>query len=243
MFLAERLERPLLFQRPEGPMRIPRLAFLAIATFGAGCATGGKVNPDEMSAAQHRDEAFRQKQEAREHTREYDPHATVTAQLQPVGAPGQSDSAYAPSTYNPTEQHLRQADEHRAHARQHEKAAEALEKFEAAECRGFTPSVRAACPLLTPVTRIDDVAGGVRVTFMPGTRVEAVTAHMRCHQAYARARAFEENATCPLYMRGVEFHAVSGSSAIDITTKDLSLIGEVRNRSRGEAVYAKGIVP
>jgi hypothetical protein len=223
--------------------RISRLAFLAVATFGAGCATGGKVNPDEMSAAQHRDEAWRERQEAREHAREYDPHATVAAPLQPVGTPGQGDPAYAPSAYNPTEQHLRQADEHRAHARQHEKAAQALERFEAAECRGFPPSVRAACPLLNPVTRIDDVAGGVRVTFMPGTRVDAVAAHMRCHQAYARARAFEENATCPLYMQGVEFSAVSGATAIDITTKNQSLIGEVRVRSRGEAVYAHGISP
>jgi hypothetical protein len=223
--------------------RISRLAFLAVATFGAGCATGGKVNPDEMSAAQHRDEAFREKQEAREHSAQYDPHATVASPLRPVGAPGQSDPAYAPSTYNPTERHLQHADEHRAHARQHEKAAQALEKFEAAECRGFPPSVRAACPLLNPVTRIDDVAGGVRVTFVPGTRVDAVAAHMRCHQAYARARAFEDNVSCPLYMRGVEFNQVSGSPAIDITTTNQSLVGDLRTRSREEAVYARGAGP
>jgi hypothetical protein len=217
---------------------ISRLAFLAVATFGAGCATGGKVNPDEMSAAQHRDEAFREKQQAREHAREYDPHATIAAPPQRV--PGQGDSAYAPSAYNPTEQHLRQADDHRAHARQHEKAAQALEKFEAAECRGFPPSVRAACPLLNPVTSIDDVAGGVRVTFVPGTRVDEVAAHMRCHQAYARTRAFEDTATCPLYMAGVEFKRVSGSPAIDITATNQTLVREVRVRSRAEAVYARG---
>jgi hypothetical protein len=142
--------------------------------------------------------------------------------------------------YNPTEVELRRADEHRAHARQHEQAAQALERFEAAECVGFPPAARAACPLLRPVTRIDDLGDGVRVTFAPAAPVDAIFAHMRCHYAYARTRAFEDNASCPLYMRGVEIKRGQDPRSIEITTKDWQHVQQLQAGSRAEAIYAPG---
>jgi len=215
-------------------------AFLVCALAAAGCGTsGGGVKPDDMAAAQHREEAARENAAAREHSKEYDPKATVPSPFRATAGPGSGEYVFSPSVYNPTEVQLQRADEHRAHARQHEKAAEALERYEAAECFNFPPSTRAACPLLGPVARIDDVAAGVRVTFAPGTRVDAVYAHMRCHYAYARARAFEETMSCPLYMRGIDIKRASDPMAIEITTGTPEQVQDLRARSREEAVYAR----
>lgn len=181
-----------------------KLTLLLLVMAAGGCGIGGgAVKPDEMSAAQHRKEAARENEAARQ----------------------------------------RRADDHRAHARQHEKAAQALERFEAAECIGFPPVARAACPLLRRVSRIDDIGGGVRVTFAPGAPVHAVFAHMRCHYAYARARAFEEVVACPLYIRGVDIRRAKDPLAIDITHADGRLVDELRVRARQEAVYARGDGP
>jgi hypothetical protein len=216
-----------------------RLIILVLAAAGTSCGTGkDAVKPDDMSAAQHRDEAARESEAARQHAKDYNPRATVPSPFRPAGGPG-SDYAFPLSVYNPTEGQLQRVDEHRAHARAHERAAEALERFEAAECFNFPPASRAACPLLVPVTRIDDVAGGVRVKFAAGTRVDAVLAHMRCHYAYARARAFAEEISCPLYMRGIDFKQSADPLAIEITTGDGGQVAELRARSREEAVYAR----
>jgi len=213
---------------------------LLVLVSAAGCGTGGgSVKPDDMGAAQHREEAARENAAAREHSKDYDAKAAVPSPFRPTVAAGSGEYLFSPSVYNPTDVHLQRADEHRAHARQHEKAAEALERYEAAECFNFPPSTRAACPLLGPVTRIDDIAGGVRVTFVPGTRVDAVVAHMRCHYAYARARAFEETMSCPLYMRGIEIKPGRDPMTIEITAGTPEQVQDLRARSRDEAVYAR----
>jgi hypothetical protein len=216
------------------------LTTFLVAIGGCGTSAPG-VKPDDMSAADHRAEADREDAEARSHAAQYDPRAARPMGLPPVTSTGSSSSDYIYSTavYNPTDVHLQHADQHRAHALQHEKAARALEHFEEAECRGFPPSSRAACPLLGPALRVDDIPGGVRVTFSPGTRVDAVAAHMRCQYAYARARAFAESVSCPLYMRGIEVKQARDPLAIDITTSDPARVEELRNRSREEAVFVR----
>ena len=217
------------------------LVLLVLGTALGSCGTGrGGVRPDDMSAAQHRDEAAKENDAARRHATDYDPHATVPSPFRPAGGVVAGGVASPPAAYNPTEVELRRADEHRAHARQHEKAAQALEHFEAAECAGFPPAARAACPLLRPVTRIDDLGDGVRVTFAPGAPVDAIFAHMRCHYAYARARAFDDTASCPLYMRGVDIKRGQDPTSIEITTKDWQRVEHLRTRSRAEALYAPG---
>jgi len=221
--------------------RLARLALLTLATLVGGCGTNrDAVKPDDMSAAQHRAEAARENTAARQHVKDYDPHATVPSPFHTAGTGAPADYPFPVAVYNPTETNLARADEHRAHARAHEKAAEALERFEDSECLNFPPSTRAACPLLGPVAHVDDVAGGVRVKFVPGTRVDAVLAHMRCHYAYARARAFEEAMSCPLYMRGIDIRQAKDPLAIEITTGDPEQVAELRARSREEAIYARG---
>jgi hypothetical protein len=60
---------------------------------------------------------------------------------------------------------------------------------------------------------------------------------MRCHYAYARARAFAEQVTCPLYMPGIAIEQ-SGAAAVEITTRDPARLAELRARAREEAVPA-----
>jgi hypothetical protein len=199
------------------------------------CAdTAPAVKPDEMSAARHREEAAREATIASREGNLYRPEA---ARPSPFGDPLGKDYLYSPPLYNPTEGHLAEAEKHSQHARQHEAAAAYLERFEEVECRDFPPGSRAACPLLGPVVRIDDVPGGVRVQFKQGTRVDAVIAHMRCHYSFARARAFEEAAGCPLYLRGIEIRSALDPMAVEIVSADPKVASNIRARSREEAVF------
>jgi hypothetical protein len=213
-----------------------RLLAIAAVMFASCADTGPTVKPDEMSAARHREEAAREATLARREGELYRPEA---ARPSPFGDPLAKDYLYTVPLYNPTEGHVAEAEKHRQHARQHEASASYLERFEEVECRHFPPASRAACPLLGPVVRIDDIEGGVRVTFKEGTRVDAVIAHMRCHYAFARARAFGEAAGCPLYLRGIEIRDALDPMAVEIVSGDTKVAGEIRTRSREEAVFVR----
>jgi hypothetical protein len=205
---------------------------------GAACAGAQpSMKPDDMSAAEHHDAARHERELAQQNATLYDPGASRVSPLAPPAALG-NEVVFPASIYNPTEVHLREADKHREHAREHERAAAALEHFEEGACREFPERTRAACPLLGPVTTIEDLPRGVRVTFAPGTRVDAVVEHMRCHYAYARARAFDARVTCPLYMPGISIRR-AGALAVDLAAPDEAHVAELRAGSREEAVFAK----
>jgi hypothetical protein len=209
---------------------------LGIIALGSCAGSTEAVKPDEMSAANHHQEAQREAAKAREEARLYRPGVTLPV---PSADPfGPHDLTVVP-VYNPSEAHLQQAEQHREHARQHERAAQFLERFEETECRAFPPSSRAACPLLGPVVRIDDIPDGVRVTFKEGVDVDDVIAHMRCHFAYARARGFEVAAGCPLYVRGIDIRRALDPMAVEIVSADKKVAAEVRARSREEAVVVR----
>jgi hypothetical protein len=206
---------------------------------GAACAAREpNVKPTDMGAAEHRAEAEHQRGLARDDASHYRPDDARVVALAPPGN-AMAGVEFPVSVYNPTEGYLQQADEHRAHAKEHERAAAALEKFEEGECKAFPERTRAACPLLGPVTKIDDVERGVRVTFAPGTRVDAVAAHMRCHYAYARAHGFDARVSCPLYMPGLEIEQQVGA-AVEIKIRDKQKVAELRGRAREEAVFVAG---
>jgi hypothetical protein len=205
-----------------------------VAMVSCGTPNGG-VRPDETSAEGHRREAERERAAAAEHAVLYDPGAT---RLDPAFA-DPSSTVPERAFRNPTEAHLLEADRHRAHARAHERAAQALERFEAAECKGVPPRERAACPLLGPVVAIRDLASGVRVELAPSVSVAAVVAEMRCHYAFARARGFsEEAAACPLYMRGIAIELSRDHRAVEITAATPDVARDIQQRVRIEAVHA-----
>jgi hypothetical protein len=232
------LERLLLYPTAEVVMRNRLMSWGAALLIGMACAaTQPRVKPDDMSAASHRENAARERKLAQENADRYDPGAARTTALAPPRA-ADDNFVFPTSVYNPTEGFLREADKHRAHAREHESAAKVLERFEAAECGELPERSRSACPLLGPVAKIDDVKRGVRVTFVPGTRVDAVVAHMRCHYAFARSHGFDSRVSCPLYMPGLQIRQV-GEMAVLLESPDKGHVDELRSRSREEAVYAR----
>ena len=209
---------------------------LAVASLPGACGGGSTaVRPDEMSAEAHRREAQKVARAAQAERQEANaargmPSVVSAPSSDPMG------SFNLPDPEQVRTQHLSRARELSEHGRQHEAAAAYLERFEAAECEAIPPAARAACPFLGPVVEIVDVPGGVEVRFAKGARVDAILAQMQCHFAYARARAFKEVASCPLYIRGIEIRAGATPLAIDVVSSDARVAREVRARSRQEAV-------
>jgi len=198
------------------------LASLAIAQ--AGCARHELVRADDMSASQHRNAAQREQAAADQEQ----------SRAQADGGAPRSD----PRGFDPNEEHRRSADAAAEHARQHAAAAKFLEQFEDEECAGIPTSSRAACPLLGPLEKLEDVPGGVRVTFVDKSRAGTAIAGMRCHYAYARARHFDENVGCPLYVKGIEVRRAIDPRAVEIVAHDEATTKLIRERSREQATFA-----
>lgn len=160
------------------------------------------TTPDAMGAAEHRREADAHRAAAEAEASLFDPG--VQAVRAPPRTPYSEPGTDTPIVYNPTAPHLAEADRQREHARTHEQAARTLEGFEHREC-GATPAAqRAACPLLTPwVQALEETPRGAVLWLKTGTDGGALASRMKCHLAFARARGFPEDASCPLYFRGV----------------------------------------
>jgi hypothetical protein len=125
------------------------------------------------------------------------------------------------------------------HQSDHEAAGSTLAKFEAAACRSVPVSARAACPLLGPAVGIEDVPGGVRVTFAVTANMETALAGMKCHVAYASAHGWGANAGCPLYVPGIEVRAGGAPRTIEIVSAQASVTADIRRRSREEAIMVR----
>jgi hypothetical protein len=87
--------------------------------------------------------------------------------------------------------------------------------------------------------KLEDIAGGVRVTFAAGAPIEAIVHHMRCHFAYAQTNGFSDAASCPLYIKGIRIEQGPGKQIVDITSasNDPSVVKQVRARSRQEIKF------
>jgi hypothetical protein len=194
-----------------------------------GCG-GSHVRPDDLSAEGHRSAAAKEQAEAEAHRKLYDPQAYVTHSVSGRAAV----ATPADATYNPTAGHLEEAERLSAHARAHRDAAAALESFEAMECRGFQPKVRAACPVAGPIARVEDIDHGVRLVLVDGAPVADVVAHMRCHFAFARTRGFEKMEGCPMYVKGIAIMGSADGRAIEVTSRDDATVSELRRRSHEE---------
>jgi len=206
-------------------MKSPMMG-LALFLVAYACAGSPPVRDDDMSAARHRQMAQQAEAIAASETRASDQN------------PGGSRSD--PAEPDRQEEHRRKAEKSREHARQHTAAAAYLERFEDAACAGIPPSGRAACPLLGPLVRLDDVPGGVRATFVDASRVRPAIKEMRCHYAFARARHFEQAITCPLYVRGIEIRPGLDPRQVEIVAHDEATIRLIRQQSRSQAIVVRG---
>lgn len=222
----------------------------------AACAAPG-TRPDDMSAAEHREQANKHARRGEQHGALYDPRRSEQRDVWHPDVGEAGAGFFSKEVYNPTAVHEQHAEEHGAHAEEHLAAARELESFETEQCARFPKETRAVCPLLGGIVAVEDLEvrpppppvrpkgvpaqrawrRGVRIEFAPGTNLDAVVAHMRCHVAFARARAGEGMHACPLYLdprslrvrRGVE------AGTVELTTTDPALLDELRHRTRGHA--------
>jgi hypothetical protein len=188
-----------------------------------------------MSAAEHRQMADQERQQAEEHGGEVRGNTDV-----PVITPSDPGSGfiYGTDTYDPAARHRAQAGRHEQLAAEHEAAAEALESFENAECAQFPPATRASCPLIGSIASVRDVDGGVEITLAEDANAPAILAHIRCHLAYAATRGREGMESCPLYIRGVPVAAGDSERTIVLSVADASLLSELRLHTRAHLTAA-----
>jgi hypothetical protein len=197
-----------------------------VAALASGCAERWSVRDDEMSAGQHREEARREQQAA--------------SRAEQLAAPGSATATSSADTPWPDGSggHAREAELRREHARRHEAAATFLERFEDVACADVPREERAGCPLLGPLVRLDDVPGGVRAVFAYPGRARKAMGDMRCQYAYARARHFEENTSCPLYISGLEIRPGLDPRWVEIVSRDPAAVSAIRARAREQAIYS-----
>jgi hypothetical protein len=202
-------------------------ATCAVVALATGCADRWLVRDDDMSARQHRAEARREQAAAA--------RAEQLAGSVGGGAPSSAD----PQAYDGRADRAREPELRREHARRHEASAGFLERFEDRACADVPPGERAACPLLGPLVRLDDIPGGVRATFAHPARARKAITEMNCQYAYARARHFEENAGCPLYVLGIDIRPGLDPRWVEIVSSDRAAESAIRARAREQAIYSR----
>jgi len=221
---------------------VSRTAVTAGLVLALGCSWFRPgTRPDDMSAEAHRREAEEHARWEAEHQRAYDPEARASVGGSPEYSPYSrrsrfgyrySDLYWDVREYNPTQVQRDRAKRHGDLAREHAKAARKLEEFEEVECQAFPKETRAVCPLVARVESLEDVFGGVRARLVEGANVNAAITHMRCHQAFARARGREGMDSCPLYMPGVWVERFGSSREVDLLALDPDDVDELRRRTR-----------
>lgn len=182
---------------------------------------GACAHVDELTADEHRNAAVREAAKAHQERDAYEP-GPRTAPRGPLTSSLSSDLW----VHDSAEQHLLAADAHQRLAHEHLEAAQRLEDFEDAACRGLSKAERSACPLITSsLERVEGVERGVRLVLKASAPTEQLVAQMRCHLAFSRAQGFDRP-TCPLYFKGVELEARAGS--IDVVSADAAVAARIR---------------
>lgn len=222
-----------------------RVRWLALSLCLAACAPAVQVHGS--GAAQHERAAAQEEQAAAEHEKQYRPDA-IKAACSGQGERPAGVVCWA-STSNPTQQHLREAERHRAPAAAHRAASGALRTAEASACAGVPPQDRdmspfahredivQAEPLLTPGgSKSPPRQVGVTVIFraVPGLTSEWLQRLIDCHIARNAVLGHDapQMAYCPLAVRGVTAHVSSehGGYAVALRADDQDSINALRQR-------------
>ena len=183
----------------------------AAAMCGLACE---HAHDGEMTASEHRRLAEQYTQQAQSERAQYDPRA---GQQQGDGSPfNPNGTLRIPSRtpfsegpegsvkpYNPTAEHLAEADRDMRQAALESEAARRLEQFEDLACSAIPREQRAACPLLaSQVKTVTMTATGVELTLRDDVNALDTARRLQCHLAYARVVGFERP-SCPLFTRGL----------------------------------------
>lgn len=214
---------------------------LLISLLAPACATTPEGTlPHDMSARQHDLEAARHTEAARAHVERYGPNAAVARSACAPPLATETAGICWTSVQNPTAEHLRAAEAHRAEAASHRAASAALRAAEARACVGISEQDRD----MSPIERVEDIASiqpliesvttdaqeplvtrtaGVVVTFraVPGLTAEWLQRLINCHLARnaARGHFVEEMPNCPLVPKGVAARVSSTGDGFTVTIR------------------------
>lgn len=204
------------------------LTFMLAVLVGVGaCASPAPgTNPDDMSVAEHQEHARAHQEAADEHQKQHDPAARNRVSADPT------TELYAAGVYNPTERHLIEDQQHQRHADQHSQAAQSLLNYKEEHCAKFPDATRASCPLMGQVKAVEDIDGGVRITFHDDVPREAAVEHMQCHFAFARTQGYEGMDSCPLYLEGISVEAEGEGQSVKFTTNKPESVEALRTQTR-----------
>jgi len=205
-------------------------------------ACGPKVDPHSASASAHEGHAAGHEAEASEHEKKYDPSAAVISER--CGRlPANTGCWY--SIYNPTSEHLAEANKHREEAAAHRKASAALRDAEAKACVGVSDDDRDMSPFhhREDILRVELLGGSGKpesavVVFRKvlGLSVEALQKVVDCHLARAAALGHDvpEMSYCPLVPKGAraKVSAVADGFAVAIDAETTDGAKEVVARAR-----------
>lgn len=219
------------------------LALSSATTFaGLGCTSSHVARPDEMSTAEHSQEAHRQERAGNAAEARYDPEATVVEtncgngmQNGRIGI-----EAIVPcwtSESNPTDHHRERAERHRQEAADHRAASQVLRDAEQQACAGIPEMDRDMSPFdhsedisnVEPHTEINitsvppERTAGAVVTFraVPGMTAEWLQRVVNCHLARNASLGNEvpEMPNCPLVPRGAEARVASVGDGFAVTIR------------------------
>jgi hypothetical protein len=201
--------------------------------------------PQDASEAQHEYLAQVHEEAAARHTAQH-----VAAQSN--GHPSCDQYLGSCWTANPTEDHLKQAQEQRRAAAGHHVAARALREAEAHACRGVPEADRDISPFfhreaiakVEPLVRrgagdqtVEELAGAT-IVLLPATgmTLDRLQRVVQCHLARnaALGHRVPEMSYCPLVPKGVAARVVSKGNgfAVDVTSEEASTAAEILRRAR-----------
>lgn len=218
------------------------IAPISIVLALLGCTSSQAVRPDDMSTAEHSQEARTHERAGNAAEARYDPEATVVETN--CGTPIQNGrigiEAVVPcwtSVSNPTEPHRERAEQHRQQAAEHRAASQVLRDAESQACAGIPEMDRDMSPFdhsedissVEPHTEINVTnippqrTTGAVVTFraVPGMTAEWLQRVVDCHLARNASLGNEvpEMPNCPLVPRGTEARVASVGNGFAVTIR------------------------
>lgn len=211
-----------------------------------GCAADPGTQPHDMSAMQHEAMAKQEETAGAQHAGQHDPKA------QQLEERCSGKGGCWTSVSNPTAQHAEDAEKHRALAKKHRAASQALVSAEASACIGISDDDRDISPFyhrediqsVTPYTEnvksgkgsVSKVVGSAVVfRALPGMTAEWLQRVVDCHLARAAAMGHDmpEMDYCPLELKGVKAKVTSAGNgfAISVSANDDATVAEIEKRA------------
>lgn len=230
-------------------MNTSRIITLSITLAASACGHAAGTQPHDMSAARHQAAAAQEEDQASGHAAQHDPAADRNEERCSAG----KGRVCWTVTTNPTQGHVKTAEEHRELAAQHRAASQALQSAEARACTGIDDADRDVSPFahgadIRSVSqfREEQLVGKNKVTrdagativfrATPGLTVEWLQRIVDCHLARNSAVGHDmpEMAYCPLVPRGAQatVRSVGDGFAVDVRADDAETAAEIWRRAQ-----------